>query len=860
MGLGNSIVSAIFGVLKEAFGGLLDMIMDLSLIPLLQLKDPTRSAPALEAWQSSFEIAVGILPVFIAMGVFSRLTADQGEGSFWELGFRVALAIMFIAVSKPVIGLSVDFTNAIVMELAPQHINFQFAPDSSDPFGKFISSGVTVVLGMTTVSIMLLGVLLSSILLLFRQFLIYTVFVASPILAVFWVVDWGFMETVQEFSNKLTRMGVYTLLSGILIAIALRVFNVVLSGGFITGGGTDLGEVVIQTAGVMMVPFMLVAITWKSIEWAGEPMGVGQAMNGVVMAGAVAAGGVAGGAMSGSTAASGAQAGQAAGGNVGAGSGGGGGASSGGGGGGGGDGSAVPAATDSQSMVGESAAETGGGLSQKVRSTASDAVESGTNRMGSLAEKSGTQGAGIGGLDNVRPEKLREEAASTESRAVSNMAERHQQVEEMAGAIDGGEGDLDVADPDQMRQLDGVDLAGEEVDIQQAHEAGLIHEDTPHQSAGTATVDEDGTIEFPTASGDTETAEIEETFEWALDDYKMNGEDFHEDMESAQTTRQRANRLEKTKNAGKWAAGKQAKAAKVGVMAATAGMAPRAAFGAQRAYSGFSTSAYEPSSQEGIPEDMPDADGEASQTNAEKNPPRPYSVDNVETVSADQFGEGDPGSYVDERIATEGTYRSLDESDRAPDNAQNYGYIESPDGETSVPMVDFDSTNPDLEDGEQISVVGAQGAEYPTDHNRAHPNSGDWEIGDSGEYFQIYGASGVEVQQDTPVEEVRDDLQAREAASDQGPGKEALRGKHDFVEGLPGDVQMSEPEPADADDLRRAFDDGSGTSATPGSAASESSGSSQTGGDQSFNDTDEGSDENADDGNPLEEIFGNDEE
>jgi hypothetical protein len=49
-------------------------------------------------------------------------------------------------------------------------------------------------------------------------------------------------------------------------------------------------------------------------------------------------------------------------------------------------------------------------------------------------------------------------------------------------------------------------------------------------------------------------------------------------------------------------------------------------------------------------------------------------------------------------------------------------------------------------------------------------------------------------------------------------------------------------------------------SASSGSSASESSVSSQTGGDQSFDDIEEGSDGNADDDNPLEELFGNDEE
>jgi hypothetical protein len=267
------------------------------------------------------------------------------------------------------------------MRLAPAEFTLGFGiSEYSESAGML----VRYFLGLTAMILMGAAVIVCAVLLLFRHFLIYTVFIAAPLLAVFWLVDWGFMSSVNAFATKISRMGTYTLLSGVLVAIALRVSKAILDGGFVTGSTTEHGEFFMQLAAVYMVPVALVAITWKAISWAGQPVGIGQAAGTVVSAGAAMAGGAigasgvatAGGATSGhTTAAAGTDA----------------------------AGTAMPAATDAPTSVGEAA--TGSGISAAVRQqTKQDLSSAGDTALRQrFGGSSGDSGGAMSTVDDTAP-------------------------------------------------------------------------------------------------------------------------------------------------------------------------------------------------------------------------------------------------------------------------------------------------------------------------------------------------------------------------------------------------------------------------------------------------------------------------
>jgi hypothetical protein len=110
---------------------------------------------------------------------------------------------------------------------------------------------------------------------------------------------------------------------------------------------------------------------------------------------------------------------------------------------------------------------------------------------------------------------------------------------------------------------------------------------------------------------------------------------------------------------------------------------------------------------------------------------------------------------ADQSVATQGRYVSAEETDSMPEAAQNYGYLESEDG-SRVPLLDFQSAHTDLEDGDQVSIVGGNVQTYPTDRQTAHPAAEQW-ADEGGEYIQL-DASGADLRRGTDIEAFHKEL------------------------------------------------------------------------------------------------------
>jgi hypothetical protein len=407
-GIVDKFTNAVGNWLRQAGEGINDLF-DVAIEVFLHVENPYGVPQANEAWMNSFEVALAIFPVMIILGLLSMPFADEQKTSLWRQGLRIVGVIAIIAVSRPLMGFAVDLSNTMTTALMPSGtdlINI-FNPLSSG-MGALsnVMSGIAlgaVILFIGWYSLIAVGIVL--VLLEIRVFFIYLVYIATPVLAVFWYADWGLLESVNEFANKWARMGIYTLLSGPIIAIIFRTMVVLADGALVSGSdGMAEGVAAFWTQFILVTcfPIIMIAAVWKIVSWAGEPIGAGQALTGMTMAFGAAIGGAKGALGDSGSAAEGASSGSQAGQKASSM------ASSGGGGGGGGSGSgsAPGVASDAgganpgQNSVAQAVQDQEG----ETVSASGDASGGDTAETGSAtASASGASSSSQGGLNGDVP-------------------------------------------------------------------------------------------------------------------------------------------------------------------------------------------------------------------------------------------------------------------------------------------------------------------------------------------------------------------------------------------------------------------------------------------------------------------------
>ena len=276
--IADYIVTAIQNWLTGIFTFFLSKLLNWSLVPLLRITNPIGVQPANEAWSNVFEIAIALFPILIIFGILNMPLADQRKASLWRQGFRVATVVVIIALSQPLWGLAVDIHNAAVTELSPEQFKVSFElSDSEFGFKEVAASFALFVAYLIAFLLMLIAVPLAILGLVLRDFIVYLVYIATPLLAVLWYPDWGLTQQFHEFANKLGRMGLYVLLSGPLLALVFRTVSIVTAGGIMEASGDPAVTFWKQLGLALAVPFIIFAIVWKSISWAGKPIGLGKA-------------------------------------------------------------------------------------------------------------------------------------------------------------------------------------------------------------------------------------------------------------------------------------------------------------------------------------------------------------------------------------------------------------------------------------------------------------------------------------------------------------------------------------------------------------------------------------------------------
>jgi type IV secretion system protein TrbL len=447
------------------------------------------------AWGDVAEIAVAILPILVVMNLIAHPFDEQDSGSVWELVLRGFAVIIFIGVSRPLFGFAVDATNQVTMALMPSSFSMTFASSSLGTVGSL----ATLLLTPLIAFLAFLGFLVTMLLLLLRWFLVWVVFVGAPLFAVLWYPSKGPLQSVSKFGSTFLRMGIYSLLAGPVIALVVKVFALISSGGMITGrsgvSGTVL-ELGVSLGLVLLMPLLIFLVSYKVISWAGQPLGVGAVVGAtIVMAAAALTAGASLGASSaaaGGSSGAGGAGGSTASGSSGAKSG----AQAGKGGASAGEALDPSAATDGTSIgsgirqsIGDAISSKRGqsdleastpGIGQRASSAAGDFARSGrTGKAGSMVKSAGSTVSS---------------AAETVSSGVKNKAAGAGYHASGNSVVDGLRSMETTATDKATAHMDNVDFLDEaqeakQIDVQEAADRGLLPEDAqPAEHVSSAAV------------------------------------------------------------------------------------------------------------------------------------------------------------------------------------------------------------------------------------------------------------------------------------------------------------------------------------------------------------------------------------
>jgi len=290
--LPDAIVRSFFEFIRNLLVSAMNVMFNFGLKPLITINpDILADAQFVAAWDDVFQLSIALLPILIAAGLLVMPFSEDQEASLWQMVARIVAVIVFIAISKPLFAFMIEASNGVTTALAPATFTMTFDADLAGGWGATLGTGIQLLALMIAVPLMLIATILATLLLALRQFLVVTVALGAPFFAVLWYANWGPMKSVSNFAATWLRMGIYALLVGPIIALVMRVFDVIATGGLAVSGDDTIASFYIASALALMFPIILFVAIWKTIGWAGQPLGVDAAFTTTVAA-AVAATGV----------------------------------------------------------------------------------------------------------------------------------------------------------------------------------------------------------------------------------------------------------------------------------------------------------------------------------------------------------------------------------------------------------------------------------------------------------------------------------------------------------------------------------------------------------------------------------------
>jgi len=512
--LPDAIVRAIIEFLRSLLVGAINVMFNFGLKPLLTI-NPTilTDAQFVDAWDSVFELSIALLPILIAAGLIVMPFSEDQEATLWNMVARIVAVIVFIAISKPLFGFLIEASNGVTDALAPAAFKLTFDADLGGSWGATLGTGIQLVALAVAVPLMLFATILSSVLLVLRQFIVLTVAVGAPFFAVLWYANWGPMKAISRFASTWLRMGVYALLVGPIIALVMRVFDVIATGGVASSG--DIASFYTASALALIFPIILFVTIWKTIGWAGQPLGVDAAFTTTVAA-AIAAtgvGAVAVGAGAGSGAVSSASKSSADG-------------ASGSGGSSGGSGSSVGSGSSGGTATDPSAGTANSSVGGTMRNSISDAL---STREPPAEDSVDTAPGALSKTKDYAWRKTTEiprvqAAQATASRtggAVKSLGSRAKETSLASARRIVGSESIDTHRRTISQQMDAAAEADSnrdflteayqsgEFDVAEAADRGILTDsDQPAEGISTVVPDADGTVTYETSAGEETTMNI----------------------------------------------------------------------------------------------------------------------------------------------------------------------------------------------------------------------------------------------------------------------------------------------------------------------------------------------------------------
>lgn len=457
-GMWEAFVSFFTGIFTGIFKDFSTTLTRALIRNLLRVESPYNSPAADAAWQGVFEISLVLVPILVAASLIVWPFSEEREGGMMGMIVRLVAIMFFIGISKPAWSFAIDATNAVTIAILNTNVETgQMYGFSSDVLGTYATNKsfeLKFIVSIFAGLLAFIGVILATFLLVMRWYLIWLVYIGTPLFAVLWFAGRGPLESIGKFAATFLRMGIYSLLAGPVIALVVLTFSVIENGGIMQaadGVGSSIAALSVELILMFIFPFMLVIVTWKMISWAGQPIGAGEAAGMGIMAAAAlatAGAGVAAGAVGGGAAAAG----------------------------------------------GGAAAAGGGGGAAAAGSGASGAASAGASASGAGASASGATGATGANAGGSLSSKLAGKADSAIS-SVANKANQYNPVGALGDKINEQKEDLNAAEQDAAQAAEQSDILnaatpGGSFNLEAANDAGILEE--PPADGAEAQVATDG--------------------------------------------------------------------------------------------------------------------------------------------------------------------------------------------------------------------------------------------------------------------------------------------------------------------------------------------------------------------------------
>ncbi|MBX0324769.1 hypothetical protein EGH21_17220 [Halomicroarcula sp. F13] len=498
---------------------------------LIVVPNPYESATAGNVFNGVFDISLILLPIFFAVALVAWPFGENREFSIVEMIIRLVMAIFFIGISQPAWGFAIDVTNAVTIGM------LDYDPTVGGAFGSYESAGdlastLSMVISLFTAFLTMLAVIFTIFFLLLRWFIVYLVFIGTPFFVALWFVGRGPLEAVGNVGATYLKMGVYALLSGPIISLVILTMALIENGGFVESADGIAGTaatLAAEIALIMIFPIILVVVVWKQISWAGKPLGVGEAATTATLAAAAAVGTVATGGVGGIVAGGGA----AAGGAGAAGAGGAGGAAG---------ASGAGASGASAASTGASSLGSGGsGLASRMGSVAQRGRKFATDQSQTLSKVDDSVSSGVNKV----------------SETASGVADKANPVSQFNKSVDNKRKDAKQAS--QASEFVSEAITSRELDLERASELGVISQSPAEGASATVHTDADSgatMASYQDSSGRMQTVNLSEEQTAAADRT-------HKEQKSINRREMAQKAGEKTSAAGKVAAGRSKKGAKM---------------------------------------------------------------------------------------------------------------------------------------------------------------------------------------------------------------------------------------------------------------------------------------------------------